>query len=48
MSGQRIESPPWDRKSQSLQEGVKGVVNGIKMYFKMRDMMNSALKNIPK
>lgn len=41
MSGQRIESPPWDRKAQPMQK-IKDMVNGVKMYFKARDMMNSA------
>ncbi len=41
MSGQRIESPPWDRKAQPMQK-IKDSVNGVKMYFKARDMLNSA------
>lgn len=41
MRGEMIESPPWDRKIQPVQK-IKDVVNGIKMYFKMRDIMNSA------
>ncbi len=41
MQGQRIESPPWDRKIQPIQK-VKEVVNGVKMYFKAKDMLNSA------
>ena len=41
MGGQRIESPPWDKKAQPMQK-IKEVVNGIKMYFEVRDMMNSA------
>jgi len=41
MGGQRIESPPWDKKAQPMQK-IKDVVNGVKMYFKARDMLNSA------
>ncbi len=41
MQGQRIESPPWDKKVQPMQK-IKEAVNGIKMYFEVRDMMNSA------
>ena len=41
MGGQRIENPPWDRKSQPVQK-IKDAVNGVKMYFKVRDMLNSA------
>ena len=41
MRGQMTERPPWDRKIQPLQK-MKDAVNGIKMYFKMRSIMNSA------
>jgi hypothetical protein len=41
MSGQRIESPPWDRKVQPIQR-INEMVNGVKMYFTARDMLNSA------
>jgi len=41
MRGEQIESPPWDRKMQPVQE-IKNMVNGVKMYFKVRDIMNSA------
>lgn len=41
MSGERIENPPWDKKEQPIQK-VKEVFNGIKMYFKVRDMISSA------
>ncbi len=41
MQGTHIESPPWDRKAQPIQR-VKEVTNGIKMYFKVRSLMNSA------
>jgi len=40
MRGAEIESPPWDKKSRK--GGVKNMVDGIKMYFKVRKMMNSA------
>jgi hypothetical protein len=41
MKGARIESPPWDKKTQPIQK-IKETVNGIKMYFKVRDILNSA------
>ena len=41
MKGERIESPPWDRKTQPVQK-IKEVVNGVKMYFMVRDILNSA------
>ena len=41
MKGEQIESPPWDKKMQPVQ-GIKNTVNGVKMYFKVRDIMNSA------
>ena len=41
MRGERIESPPWDRKIQPIQK-VKDVVNGVKIYLKVRDMLDSA------
>ncbi len=41
MSGQRIESPPWDKKIQPIQK-IKDMVNGVEIYFKARDMLNSA------
>lgn len=41
MQGERIESPPWDRKVQPIQK-IKDVVTGVRMYFKARDMLNSA------
>ena len=41
MRGEQIESPPWDKKMQPVQ-GIKNMVNGVKMYFKVRDIMNSA------
>lgn len=40
MQGEQIESPPWDK--QKGKGGIKQIKNGIKMYFKVRDMANSA------
>ncbi|MFH0711636.1 MAG: hypothetical protein V1889_00760 [archaeon] len=45
MRGEMIESPPWDRKMQPVQK-IKDMVNGAKMYFKIRSIVNSA-KFIP-
>jgi len=41
MRGEQIESPPWDKKMQPIQ-GIKNIVDGAKMYFKVRSIMNSA------
>ncbi len=41
MRGARLESPPWDRKMQPIAK-VKEMVNGVKMYFKLKGLMNSA------
>ncbi len=41
MRGERIESPPWDRKTQPVQK-IKDAVNGVRMYFKIRDVLSSA------
>jgi len=41
MRGEQTESPPWDRKMQPIQK-IKDAVNGAKMYFKVRSIMNSA------
>ncbi len=41
MRGEMIESPPWDRKTQPAQR-IKNIVNGAKMYLKVRSIMNSA------
>ncbi len=41
MRGAHIESPPWDKKIQPIRK-IKETVNGVKMWFKMRKMMNSA------
>jgi hypothetical protein len=40
MRGEETESPPWDRKPRIGM--VKGMTNGIKMWFKIRKIMNSA------
>lgn len=40
MQGEQIQSPPWDMKSQD--GGIKGVTDGVKMYFKVRSLLNSA------
>jgi len=40
-NGQRTESPPWNRKTQPI-KNVKEMMNGIKAYFKVRSIMNSA------
>ena len=41
MREEKIESPPWDKKPQPM-EGIKNVVDGIKIYFQIRDIINSA------
>ncbi|MCR4327012.1 MAG: hypothetical protein NUV46_00325 [Nanoarchaeota archaeon] len=38
----RIESPPWDKKSTPGQK-IKEITNGIKMFFKIRSIVNSAV-----
>ena len=38
----RIESPPWDKKQEKLGDKIKDMKNGIKMFFKIRSMINSA------
>ncbi|MBS3098903.1 hypothetical protein J4462_01690 [Candidatus Pacearchaeota archaeon] len=35
-----LESPPWDKQPRT--GAVKGVVDGVQMYFKFRSLMNSA------
>ena len=45
MRGAYTESPPWAKKSNPVGK-VKEITNGIKMYFKVRSIMNSA-KVIP-
>ncbi len=41
MRGKRIESPPWDKKAQPMQK-LNEVVNGVKIYFMAKDMLDSA------
>jgi hypothetical protein len=41
MQGERIESPPWDKKFSPIGK-VKEITNGIQMYFKVRGIINSA------
>ena len=42
MQGERIETPPWDREKVKPIQKIKEVKNGIQMYFKVRDIINSA------
>jgi hypothetical protein len=42
MRGEEIESPPWDRRGLQPVQKLKEFTNGIKMYFKIRSIMNSA------
>ncbi|MBU4069705.1 MAG: hypothetical protein KJ646_01875 [Nanoarchaeota archaeon] len=42
MQGEFIESPPWDREKIKPVQKIKDVTNGIKMYFKIRGIINSA------
>ncbi len=46
MQGKRIESPPWDKKAQPMQK-INEVVNGVKMYFMINDMFDSAKVSPP-
>ncbi len=41
MEGTRIESPPWDKQIRPMKV-IKDIQNGIKMYFKVRKMLNEA------
>jgi len=41
MKGERIESPPWDRTPRPTQK-IKEITNGIKTFFKIRKIINSA------
>ena len=41
MRGEMIESPPWDKKMRPMQK-IKEITEGVKMYFKVRKIMNSA------
>ncbi|MCK4997816.1 hypothetical protein KAS08_05945 [Candidatus Pacearchaeota archaeon] len=40
MSGEEIESPPWVKRNNDFSVG--GIIDGIKMYFKIRKIVNSA------
>jgi hypothetical protein len=40
MRGAELESPPWDHQPRS--GAIKGIVNGINMYLKVRSLINSA------
>ncbi|MEK6848122.1 MAG: hypothetical protein AABX65_00630 [Nanoarchaeota archaeon] len=42
MSGQRVETPPWDREKFNPVSKVKDITKGIKMYFRVRSLINSA------
>ncbi len=42
MKEMRTESPPWDKKELNTGQKIKEFTNGIKMYFKVRDIINSA------
>lgn len=42
MRGEQIESPPWEEKKMQPVQGIKNMVNGVKMYLKVRSIMNSA------
>ncbi|MFH1365114.1 MAG: hypothetical protein ABIH28_00830 [archaeon] len=42
MKGQMIESPPWDSKKIKPMQKINEIKEGIKMYFKVREIMNSA------
>lgn len=41
MKGEMLESPPWDRRIQPIGR-VKDMVNGVRMYFRLRRLINSA------
>lgn len=40
MRGEELESPPWDKKPRT--EKIKEIFNGIKVYFKVRSLINDA------
>ena len=40
MRGEELESPPWDKKPR--QGKVNEIYNGVKMYFKVRSLINDA------
>lgn len=39
----RIESPPWDPAPREFKETFNDIKNGVKMFFKVRAMVNSAV-----
>jgi hypothetical protein len=41
MAGQRTEMPPWDKKTSPIQT-FNEIKNGIKMFFEIRGLINSA------
>ncbi len=41
MKGTHIESPPWDKRVEPIQK-IKEIANGIRMYLKVRSILNSA------
>ncbi|MDH3352926.1 MAG: hypothetical protein OEL87_00575 [Nanoarchaeota archaeon] len=41
MAGGELESPPWDQRQR--QGAVKGFTDGIRMYLKVRSLINSAI-----
>ena len=41
MRGVEVASPPWDEKERFIPR-IKDITNGIKMYFKIQGIMNSA------
>ena len=45
MRGEELESPPWDERART--GGIKQITNGIKMYFKIRELINSAVVSPP-
>jgi len=42
MKKEEIQAPPWDKQKINPGKQIKNAVNGIKMYFKVRDLINSA------
>jgi hypothetical protein len=42
MQKEQIQMPPWEKQKIEPVKRIKEAVNGIKMYFKIRDLINSA------
>ncbi len=42
MGGEQVQNPPWDKGRIQPVKRIKEVINGIRMYFKVRDLINSA------